>query len=345
MFCVHFYINLHFLIYNRDMNKLFLKKIFLKVFLFIFTLISPLFHPAIVNAQEYMPEVEVMDTIIYYGEKVILYENNTWEFLSDIEALKRDLAMTDTMSLFTEWWDNEQTFVYSGPLKPVIPDTIMLVLADKERRFVLPFYNKVNSGFGWRGRRVHNGIDISLKKGDPIKSAFDGKVRYAKFNSGGYGKLVIIRHFNGLETYYSHLNHIYVQPNQVVKAGQIIGTGGNSGATWTGDHLHFEMRYMDKPFDPMLAIEFDSLRLKSDTIILTAQSFKVTTTHKGAPTGRRGSSQSYKIDPNATYHTVRSGDTLGHIAVRYGTSIDRLCRLNNISRTTVLQIGQKIKVK
>jgi len=327
------------------MKRLFPEKFILKTFLIVLGFLYPLLYPATVNAQEYTPEVEVMDTIIYYGEKIILYENNTWEFLSDIKSIQRDMAMADTMSLFNEWWDNEQTFVYSGPSKPLIPDTIVLVLADNERRFVLPYYSKVNSGFGWRGRRAHNGIDISLKKGDPIKAAFDGKVRYAKYNSGGYGKLVIIRHFNGLETYYSHLNHMYVQPNQVVKAGQIIGTGGNTGATWTGDHLHFEMRYMDKPFDPMLAIEFDSLRLKSDTLILTPQSFKMTTSHKGVPTGRRGTSQPVAIDPNATYHTVRSGDTLGHIAVRYGTSIDRLCRLNNINRNTVLQIGQKIKVK
>lgn len=297
------------------------------------------------KAQENDFEIGVMDTIIYFGEKLILYENNTWEFLSDIEALKRDKEMADTMQLFILHWDNEQIFAYNSVSKTSFPDSVSIVLTDNERRFALPFYNTINSGFGWRGRRAHNGIDIKLNKGEPVKAAFDGKVRYAKYNNGGYGKLVIIRHFNGLETYYSHLNHMYVQPNQVVKAGQIIGTGGNTGATWTGDHLHFEMRYMDKPFDPMLVIEYDSLRLRSDTVLLTSESFKMTTTHKGVPTGRKGTGSSYTVDPNATYHTVRTGDTLGHIAIRYGTSVDRLCRLNNISRTTVLQIGQKIRVK
>jgi murein DD-endopeptidase MepM/ murein hydrolase activator NlpD len=297
------------------------------------------------KAQEKDFEIGVMDTIMYFGEKLILYENNTWEFLSDIEALQRDRLMADTMQLFLQYWDNEQIFAYNTVNKTLFPDSVTIVLTDKERKFALPFYNTINSGFGWRGRRAHNGIDIKLNKGEPVKAVFDGKVRYAKYNSGGYGKLVIIRHFNGLETYYSHLNHIYVQPDQIVKAGQIIATGGNTGATWAGDHLHFEMRFMDKPFDPMLAIEYDSLRLRSDTLILTSQSFNMTTTHKGAPTGRKGSGSSYSADPNATYHTVRSGDTLGHIAIRYGTSVDRLCRINNISRNTVLQIGKKIRVK
>jgi LysM repeat protein len=298
-----------------------------------------------VSSQENEFEIGIMDTIVYFGEKIILYENNTWEFVSDIEALKRDQIMADTMSLFRDWWNNDQTFVHNGPDKPVIPDTVVILLKEDDRRFSLPFYNTISSGFGWRGRRAHNGIDIRLNKGEPVKAAFDGKVRYARYNSGGYGKLVIIRHFNGLETYYSHLNHIYVQPNQVVKAGQIIGTGGNTGATRTSDHLHFEVRYMDKPFDPLHIIEYDSLRLKSDTLILTADVFKIQTTHKGAPIGRKGTGSSNTADPNATYHTVRSGDTLGHIAIKYGTSVDRLCRLNNIKRTTVLRIGRKIRVR
>lgn len=323
------------------MIRFFQKRVYFFRFSFIFLL------PFLAHGQDPLTgtDVKVMDTVLYNNEKIILYDNNTWEFFADIEALKRDQEMADTMSIFTQWWDNEQTFVYSYPTKAVVPDTVVIRLTDENRKFVLPYYNRINSGFGWRGRTPHNGIDIHLDKGEPVKSAFDGKVRYAKFNTGGYGKLVIIRHFNGLETYYAHLNHIYVQPNQVVKAGQIIGTGGNTGATWTGDHLHFEMRYLDKPFDPTLAIEYDSLRLKSDTLVLTANSFKMTTNHKGVQTGGSSSTKNYNYDPNATYHVVRKGDTLGHIAIKYGTTVDRLCKLNRMNRTSTLQIGQKIKVR
>ncbi|MGY8988335.1 MAG: M23 family metallopeptidase, partial [Flavobacteriales bacterium] len=122
---------------------------------------------------------------------------------------------------------------------------------------------------GWRGKVFHKGLDIDLRKGDMVKAAFDGKVRYSKFNNGGYGNLIIIRHLNGLETYYSHLTKINVKPNQIVKAGDCIGTGGNTGARWTGDHLHFEMRYMDIAFNPVLAINLDVFDLISDTLILT----------------------------------------------------------------------------
>lgn len=323
----------------------FIQKTFSGTFLFLAILLLVL-NIKDSSAQDTLSEidVEIIDTLLLHNQKIVLYDNNTWEFLADIEALRRDQAMADTMGIFIEWWNNDQTFVYSYPTKATIPDTVILVLADDERKFVLPDYNRINSGFGWRGRTAHNGVDIHVDKGAPIKSAFDGKVRYAKFNTGGYGKLVIIRHFNGLETYYAHLTHIYVKPNQVVKAGQIIGTGGNTGAAWTGDHLHFEMRYLDKPFDPMLAIEYDSLCLKCDTLVLTANSFKMTTTHKGVKTGG-SSTPNYTYDPNATYHVIRKGDTLGHIAGKYGTSVDKICKLNNISRTSILQIGQKLKVK
>ena len=317
-----------------------MKRIFnIALLLFCFNFISNS-HAQVMNS-----EVPVYDTILYYEKKIILYENNTWEFLQDKLLVERDIMTADTMSIFTEYWNNEQTFAYTYPTPAVIPDTIRLILQDSVRRFMLPYYNRINSGFGFRGRRMHNGLDIQLSKGTVIKSAFDGKVRYAKFNTGGYGKLIIIRHFNGLETYYSHLDKIYVQPNQIVKAEQVIGTGGNTGAAWTGDHLHFEMRYKDKPFDPLLAINFDSLNLFNDTLILTAESFKATKTHKGIERVRSSYNDNAKDSKNVTYHTIKKGETLGHIAMKHRTTVDKLCKLNNLKRTSILKLGKKIRVK
>jgi murein DD-endopeptidase MepM/ murein hydrolase activator NlpD len=231
----------------------------------------------------------------------------------------------------------------------------------------MPSYGRINSGYGWRSGVKHNGLDIDLKRGDPVKCAFDGKVRYAKFNEGGYGNLVIIRHFNGLETYYAHLTEINVKPNQIVKAGQLIGTGGNSGASWTGEHLHFEMRWMDHPFDPLKIIQYDSLRLFSDTLILTPQDFKMTQSHKafysyingtGKPNQERVATNNntnnatetpvvHRIHPSQVpnYHTVKAGDTLSGIAYKYGTSVTALCQRNGLTKSSVLHIGQKIKLK
>jgi murein DD-endopeptidase MepM/ murein hydrolase activator NlpD len=289
------------------------------------------------------PAIEISDVPLYEMKRIL-------DIDSMIAAINLhfDQYYANRSEIFSCNWHNTSTFPYTYPEKVVMPDTVVLVLSDSVRKFVLPYYGKINSAFGWRRGRVHNGIDISLDRGVPIAAAFDGKVRYAKFNSGGYGNLVIIRHFNGLETYYSHLTEIKVQPDDMVKAGTIIGTGGNSGARWTGEQLHFEMRFLDKPFDPMLIIEYDSLRLKKDTLLLTKDSFLITKDHKGRPLRRSihpSSKNPVSYRGKGAYHTIRSGETLSHLAVRYNTSVNALCGLNGISPKKTLQIGQKIRVK
>lgn len=86
---------------------------------------------------------------------------------------------------------------------------------------------------------MHNGLDIKVYIGDTIRAAFSGKVRMVKYERRGYGKYVVIRHENGLETVYGHLSKQIVDENQYVEAGEPIGLGGNTGRS-TGSHLHFE---------------------------------------------------------------------------------------------------------
>lgn len=121
-------------------------------------------------------------------------------------------------------------FDYSSITDPI---PVELVNEKEKKFFACPIEKKVTSRFGPRRRRWHYGIDLSLRTGDPIKVMFDGKVRIAK-RSGAYGNLVVIRHDNGLETYYAHLSRIDVELNQDVKAGEILGLGGNTGRS-TGD--------------------------------------------------------------------------------------------------------------
>lgn len=309
----------------------------------------------------------ILDTIPFDGRNIILYEDNVWDYVIDPEILARDKALADTMKIFTENWNNEITFPYSWPDPGPPPDSILIELVNKDRKFVLPHFGIITSGFGWRYGRKHKAIDIGLTRGTPVKAAFDGKVRYAKYNTGGYGNLIIIRHFNGLETYYAHLTTIYVKPNQIVKAGQIIATGGNTGAQWTGAHLHFECRWHDHAFDPLKIIKFDSLRLKSDSVILTPNDFKIVQSHKayvknGVNGQNSGTAINYggstttsntHVETNATAsgkvmgnsYYVKKGDTLSAIARRFGTSVDKLCELNGISKTGTLRIGQKIRIK
>lgn len=187
-------------------------------------------------------------------------------------ALPTDSANTITTSLltndsiYTKDWVNAITFVYDSVKFNDLPEEIYLPLINKDEKFSLTWYGKINSEYGKRWGRQHHGLDVDLKIGDTIVSAFDGVVRYAQFNKSGYGNCVVIRHKNGLETLYGHLCKIDVVENQYVKSGQHIGLGGTSGHS-TGPHLHFEMRYKDYSFDPQLLIDLSTQQLKIETVI------------------------------------------------------------------------------
>ncbi|HBG72033.1 MAG: hypothetical protein A2W93_10805 [Bacteroidetes bacterium GWF2_43_63] len=311
----------------------------------------------------------VIDTVEANGKQIVLFSDNVWSYVSSIEDLARDKAIADTARIFTEYW-NDITFAYMYPEDKPLPDTVKFALVDSLHKFTPPLLGGITSGFGWRSGRPHKAVDIGLDFGTPIRAAFDGKVRYAQYNTGGYGNLIIIRHFNGLETYYAHLSKMYIKPGQMVKAGQVIGGGGNTGAHWSGPHLHFECRYRDHAFDPLKIMSFDSLDLKMDTIVLTANDFKISQSHKayvadgvngtntgtetGTTTKQYGGSTSSQGDykgstANGTavgnYYIVKKGDTLSAIARKYGTTVDKLCSLNKINKNSVLRLGQKVRVR
>jgi len=88
---------------------------------------------------------------------------------------------------------------------------------------------------------MHNGLDLKVNIGDTIVAAFDGKVRIVKYERRGYGKYVVIRHDNGLETVYGHLSKQLVEENQLVKAGEVIGLGGNTGRS-TGSDINLQVK-------------------------------------------------------------------------------------------------------
>jgi murein DD-endopeptidase MepM/ murein hydrolase activator NlpD len=128
----------------------------------------------------------------------------------------------------------------------LLPDEFKIDL----RNFTMPTDSKqVTSVYGQRWGRLHAGLDIKVYIGDTIRAAFDGKVRIVKYDARGYGKFVVIRHPNGLETYYGHLSKQLVKENQDVKSGEPIGLGGNTGRS-TGSHLHFETRLCGISINP-----------------------------------------------------------------------------------------------
>ena len=199
--------------------------------------------------------------------------------------------------------------------------------------FCMPTPNtRITDVFGYRPRRrrAHYGLDIKVYVGDTIRAAFDGKVRVVK-NQGrrGYGKYVVIRHDNGLETVYGHLSKQLVDTNQLVKAGEPIALGGNTGRS-TGSHLHFETRFLGIPINPALMFDFEKQDIVADSY----------TFHKTK--GSSGTARSM-ASGEGLFYKVKKGDTLGRIAARQGTSIDKLCKLNRITRKTILRPGQVLR--
>lgn len=107
--------------------------------------------------------------------------------------------------------------------------------------FVEPAQGIITSRFGIRKRDNHKGLDIANSTGTPIRAAASGTVTYAKYNSGGYGNLVIISHGNGVQTYYGHNSKLYVSEGQTVSQGDVIAAMGSTGIS-TGPHCHWEVR-------------------------------------------------------------------------------------------------------
>lgn len=158
-------------------------------------------------------------------------------------------------------------------------DSICLVLTDTLHcAFSIPNSGRVNSTFGWRGRRIHSGIDLQLHWGDTVNAAFNGVVRVSKYGRG-YGHYIIVRHQNGLETLYAHLQKRFARKGDTVYAGEVIGLGGSTGRS-TGAHLHFETRFLGRPIDPETFIDFQNNRLKTQALSIHSRTFDVPRTKR-----------------------------------------------------------------
>ena len=241
------------------------------------------------------------------------------------KQIRAEQSEYPALSLYPNW-NNQYVHAYGNA---IIPDTYTIDLTG----FHMPTPStKITSPFGPRWRRMHNGLDLKVTIGDTIVAAFDGKVRIVKYERRGYGKYVVIRHDNGLETVYGHLSKQLVEENQLVKAGEVIGLGGNTGRS-TGSHLHFETRFLGIAINPIYMFDFPKQDIVADTY-----TFRRTQGSK-----RAGSHDTQVADGTIRYHKVKSGDTLSRIAKLRGVSVSTLCKLNRIKPTTTLRIGQVLR--
>lgn len=241
------------------------------------------------------------------------------------KQIRAEQSEYPALSLYPNW-NNQYVHAYGNA---IIPDTYTIDLTG----FHMPTPStKITSPFGPRWRRMHNGLDLKVNIGDTIVAAFDGKVRIVKYERRGYGKYVVIRHDNGLETVYGHLSKQLVEENQLVKAGEVIGLGGNTGRS-TGSHLHFETRFLGIAINPIYMFDFPKQDIVADTY----------TFRKAKGVKCAGSHDTQVADGTIRYHKVKSGDTLSRIAKLRGVSVSTLCKLNRIKPTTTLRIGQVLR--
>jgi murein DD-endopeptidase MepM/ murein hydrolase activator NlpD len=225
------------------------------------------------------------------------------------------------------------------------------------KNFCMPTKSRViTSNFGYRWGRAHEGLDIKVYIGDTIRAAFSGKVRMVKYNAGGYGKYVVIRHNNGLETIYGHMSAQLVEENQDVRAGDPIGLGGNTGRS-TGSHLHFETRLCGVAINPALMFDFREQDVVADSYTFRRDTYKSESAEATRLRGKVGngsySREEVQGEETATtvggmqgevlYHKVASGETLQSIAQKRGVTVDEICRLNHIRKTSRLRPGQILR--
>ncbi len=308
---------------------------------------------------------QIIDTVQTDKGPMIIYSNRTWAFLKDksfngvLNSRVHSILNQDLGLNFTQTWSNDVCFT-SGKHNDMskLNDTLWLcVLDEAHATYRAPVDGIVTSRYGYRHGRHHSGIDLDLETGDTVRSCWAGKVRYAKYNDGGFGNLVIVRHYNGLETLYAHLSKLIVAPDQEVKAGDVLGLGGNTGRSY-GSHLHFEVRFYDAAINPEEVIDFDKKTCKDENLFVHKGLFRpgakpsVLEAEEPDPVIEKDTVER-QIDVAAhvvqtslkKYYKVKSGDTLTEIADRNQTTVSKICQLNGIRPTSTLQIGRSLRVK
>lgn len=274
--------------------------------------------------------------------KVILYGDNTWQYY-------KTPGFQQVAGVYDEYWDTSAVNPYMSIPRDSLPSQWTIWLVDSLDQYRCPYQTKVHhrGKFGPRRGRRHQGVDLPLKTGDPVYATFTGKVRMSKY-LGAYGNVIVLRHDNGLETFYAHLSKRHVEVGDWVNAGDVIGLGGSTGRS-TGPHLHFETRYKGYAFDPQWLIDFENGILRHRLFVLKQKYFSIYSNYEqDFEDEMKNHEEDQKEDAEEEakrYYTIKSGDTLGRIAINNNTTVSELCRLNGITRTTTLRIGRRIRVR
>lgn len=283
----------------------------------------------------------------YYTAKKIVKKDDTTRlvinpdiFMDSVDSL----LMFPSHDLYGSW---DTSLIHPNLFEKqfTADSTNIYLLDDWSCGFTMPCKGLVTSEFGWRRKRPHFGTDIDLETGDTVVASFEGKVRIATFNYGGYGNVVVIRHNNGLETVYGHLSKLLVNPGDEVSSGMVIGLGGNTGHSF-GSHLHFEIRFLGKPIDSEDIIDYDKGEIKNSALVLYKEDFTkkydLRTLHNHKQTKSHTVSKTQLNSGKSV--VVKNGDSLYKIAKRNNTTVSAICKKNGFKTNKVLKPGMRIKV-
>lgn len=291
-----------------------------------------------------MKKAHFLFLLLFLVGNLLIAQNDSANFIrEDFEIPAHNLYVQD--------WSKEFVVGREIPLPFGNNSDLKIILVDGANTpFVMPCEaEKILSHYGTRNGKLHTGIDLKLALGAPVHCCFDGVVRLVK-NSPSYGKVVVVRHYNGLETLYAHLDSICVKSDEIVKSGQLLGLAGRTGHAST-EHLHFETRFLYTHFDPAKMIDFDEEALVSNILVLSKEDLHVEEEYSDenatspAPATDNKKPQNPPAPANGDYHIVKQGDTLYRIALNNHTTVEKICRLNNIDENATLQLGQKIRVR
>ena len=273
------------------------------------------------------PQIVVVHDTIY-----ITHYDTIYAEIHDTIEIEPTVMGVDGMpaaDTYSDVWQNDHVNPYHTPI-----DSLKLPVDIDLTGFCLPVPGAITSPFGMRRVRFHYGTDLRLKVGDSVRVAWDGVVRIVGWDPRGYGKYMVVRHDNGLETVYGHLSAPLMDENERVFAGEVIALGGNTGRS-TGPHLHFEMRYLGNAFNTDKVVDYEKGCLRefpNNTYTLS----------RGLTWPELNEIKALK---SAQYHKIKSGETLSTIARKYHTSVKALCRLNKIKETTMIREGRKLRVR
>lgn len=318
------------------MNKLLFKTItlillFLTVGSYTLTAQTEENKDSIVVFESLNDSIDLINSMNYFVDSLGYYmfseNSDSIEIDGSLILTDDDLPASDIYSNFDSLSVHYPRFNFSTK-----KDTTFIPLIELNSKYTQPVPGIVTSNFGPRRRMFHYGIDLQLKTGDTVVTAFDGVVRLTK-RSRSYGYVVVVRHYNGLETLYAHLSKILVQPNEKVISGTPIGLGGNTG--WSrGSHLHWETRYLGAAINPNDLFDFKTKSLKQDTLGISKHTFDyLTRIHYYKKQLKR-----------VKTHTVKKGESLASIAKRHKTTVAKLKKLNKI-KGNKLKPKQRIRVR